>query len=85
MNVTCWAGPHAEERLGGEHERPQVEALLPRRVGHPALVDLDQRVDRRDEVLDRAARAARAGALERAIRSAFSSGRNVQTEPSAWR
>ena len=27
---------HAEERLGGEHERPDVEALLPRRVRAPS-------------------------------------------------
>ena len=46
-------GPHPEEGLGGEHERPHVEALLARRLRHPALVGADQGVDGGHEVLDR--------------------------------
>ena len=47
-DVLCWAD--AEERLGGDHERPEVEALLALGTRHPALVHLDERVDGLDEV-----------------------------------
>ena len=77
-------GPDAEERLGGEHERPHVEALLALLVGHPALVDLDQRLDGLDEVVD-VERGSASRWLERTIRAAFSSGRNAQIEPSSCR
>ena len=43
---------HTEHRLGGDHERPQVEALAHLR-GHPGGVDVDQRLHRAEEGLGR--------------------------------
>ena len=57
-------GAHAEERLGGEHERPQVEALLGR-AGTQLGVGGDQGVDAGQEVRPPAAPAGPAGAAER--------------------
>jgi hypothetical protein len=43
-------GAHAHLRLGGDHERPQVQAL-PLGGGHPVAVDLDEGVDGVEEQL----------------------------------
>ena len=86
QKVTSLRRAHAEEGLGGEHERPQVEALLPaRRPGTQACVDRDELAQRLDEVVRRAARAAPAGGPSAANRAALASGRKAQIEPSACR
>ena len=43
--------PHAQARLGGDDERPQVERLLAAGLGHPLVVDRDQLAKRLEEQL----------------------------------
>ncbi len=42
QQVTVLGGrPHAQSRLGGEDERPQIQRLLTAGTGHPSFVDSD--------------------------------------------
>ena len=77
--------PDAEERLGGDHERTQVEALLARGVGHPALVDADQRLDRLHEVARRAARGGRGAGWSAPSARRSPRGGTPRSLPSSWR
>ena len=50
--VDLLRGAHAQERLGREHERTQVERVFAA-GGHPGRIALDQRGARADEIVDR--------------------------------